>query len=143
MIPPLFMDVQPHHNVLDLCASPGSKTLQLMEALHTGAEEGAAAPRGVLIANDVDVTRCNLLNHQIKKGFSPNTIISQHDARQFPRVPCAAEPSGGMTFDRILCDVPCTGDGTFRKNVDIWKKWRPQQGVSLHWLQLCISIRAV
>ena len=48
-----------------------------------------------------------------------------------------------MTFDRILCDVPCTGDGTFRKNVDIWKKWRPHQGVSLHWLQLCISIRAV
>ena len=30
MIPPLFLDVQPHHNVIDLCAAPGSKTAQLL-----------------------------------------------------------------------------------------------------------------
>jgi 16S rRNA C967 or C1407 C5-methylase (RsmB/RsmF family) len=37
MIPPLLLDVQPHHAVLDMCASPGSKTAQMLEALHTGA----------------------------------------------------------------------------------------------------------
>ena len=37
MIPPLLLDVQPEHFVLDMCASPGSKTAQMLEALHAGA----------------------------------------------------------------------------------------------------------
>ena len=43
MIPPLVLDVQPHHKVLDMCAAPGSKTAQLIEALH--AQEGTV-PEG-------------------------------------------------------------------------------------------------
>lgn len=42
MIPPLVLDVQPHHKILDMCAAPGSKTAQLIEMLHSGAE--AAVP---------------------------------------------------------------------------------------------------
>ena len=38
MIPPRVLDVQPHHKVLDMCAAPGSKTAQLIEAIH--AKEG-------------------------------------------------------------------------------------------------------
>ena len=38
MIPPLVLDVKPHHKVLDMCAAPGSKTAQVIEALH--AQEG-------------------------------------------------------------------------------------------------------
>ena len=38
MIPPLVLDVQPGHTVLDLCAAPGSKSAQLVEALHAGEE---------------------------------------------------------------------------------------------------------
>jgi 16S rRNA C967 or C1407 C5-methylase (RsmB/RsmF family) len=34
MIPPLVLDVKPHHKVLDMCAAPGSKTGQLIEAMH-------------------------------------------------------------------------------------------------------------
>ena len=34
MIPPLVLDVKPHHKVLDMCAAPGSKTAQLIEAIH-------------------------------------------------------------------------------------------------------------
>ena len=37
-----------------------------------------------------------------------------------------------MKYDRILCDVPCSGDGTLRKNQDIWSKWTPNQGINLH-----------
>lgn len=34
MVPPLLMDIQPHHWVLDMCAAPGSKTAQIIEAVH-------------------------------------------------------------------------------------------------------------
>lgn len=39
-----------------------------------------------------------------------------------------------LKFDRILCDVPCTGDGTLRKNADIWTKWNTANGNNLHGL---------
>ena len=47
--------------VLDMCAAPGSKTFQLLEALHAG----PASATGLVIANDADVQRCNLLTHQV------------------------------------------------------------------------------
>lgn len=37
-----------------------------------------------------------------------------------------------LKFDRILCDVPCSGDGTLRKNFDVWMKWNAANGASLH-----------
>lgn len=37
-----------------------------------------------------------------------------------------------LKFDRILCDVPCSGDGTMRKNPDIWGKWNTAQGTNLN-----------
>lgn len=37
-----------------------------------------------------------------------------------------------LLFDRILCDVPCSGDGTLRKNIGIWKRWQPLDGNGLH-----------
>ncbi len=44
-----------------MCAAPGSKTFQLLEALHAG----PAPATGLVIANDSDVQRCNLLTHQV------------------------------------------------------------------------------
>lgn len=64
MIPPLVLDVQPHHKVLDMCAAPGSKTAQLIEALH--ADENKPIPEGYVVANDVDNNRCYMLVHQTK-----------------------------------------------------------------------------
>ena len=37
-----------------------------------------------------------------------------------------------VKFDRILCDVPCSGDGTMRKNFDVWMKWNTANSSSLH-----------
>jgi hypothetical protein len=44
-------------------------------------------------------------------------------------------------FDRVLCDVPCSGDGTLRKNQALWKDWHIGQGLTLHPIQLALALR--
>ncbi|KAI8103000.1 hypothetical protein M9434_005788 [Picochlorum sp. BPE23] len=139
MIPPLFLDVQPHHRVLDMCAAPGSKTFQLLEALHQGGQE----PTGVVVANDSDMMRCNMLTHQSQRMKSPSIVVTNHEAQIFPSVQ-DSDPNStdkNVMYDRILCDVPCSGDGTVRKQPDIWKKWSVANGNGLHILQLRIALR--
>ncbi|RZC27696.1 tRNA (cytosine(34)-C(5))-methyltransferase, partial [Asbolus verrucosus] len=142
MIPPLLLDVQPHHKVLDMCAAPGSKTAQLLEMLHANDDP---IPSGYVIANDVDNKRCYMLVHQAKRLNSPCVAVINHDSAILPNL-SASLPDGSteqVQFDRILCDVPCSGDGTLRKNPDIWMKWTPANGLNLHGIQSRILRRGV
>ncbi|KAL0812064.1 hypothetical protein ABMA28_009454 [Loxostege sticticalis] len=136
MIPPVVLDVKPHHKVLDMCAAPGSKTAQLIEFLH--AEEDKM-PTGFVMANDVDNSRCYMLVHQAKRLNSPCILITNHDSAVLPSITVTDEQNPGSTkqlkFDRILCDVPCSGDATLRKNPDIWLKWSTGNGNNLHGIQ--------
>ena len=184
MIPPLLLDVRPHHLVLDACASPGSKTAQLLEMLHTntfavgaaggaggagGGGEGrgegtgptptaahAASPTGAVVANDKDPSRCNMLAHQVARCPSPALVVTCHDAAFYPTPGGGGGGGGGgaggmkgakgtkggfLRFDRVLADVPCSGDGTLRKAVDLWRRWTPAAAVGLHPLQLRIAAR--
>ncbi|KAI9504980.1 tRNA (cytosine-5-)-methyltransferase ncl1 [Coemansia spiralis] len=146
MVPPLLLDVHSNHYVLDMCAAPGSKTAQLLEALHADVEEGKT-PAGFVIANDADYKRACMLVHQMNRLNSPNIIVTNHSGERFPNIYQADPHSGGskreiVQFDRILCDVPCSGDGTTRKNVRIWEKWRSDDAHSLNPLQSKILQRA-
>lgn len=154
MLPPLFLGVEPHHIVLDMCAAPGSKTSQLLESLHSSESLlESCVPPGLLIANDSDSKRTQLLIHQTARLPSPAFVVTNVDGSIFPSLFLPREDttdsSGRKTrpspllFDRILCDVPCSGDGTIRKNVGIWKKWSPMDGNGLHSLQLRILQRAM
>ncbi|KAH9558782.1 hypothetical protein CY35_06G025200 [Sphagnum magellanicum] len=158
MIPPLFLKVEPHHKVLDMCAAPGSKTFQLLEMIHQ-ADKPGELPDGMVIANDSDVQRCHLLIHQTKRMCSPNILVTNHDAQLFPGLKdksCRGaatlnegdaegpvEDGNRLLFDRILCDVPCSGDGTLRKAPDIWRKWNCGVANGLHRLQVQIAMRGV
>ena len=102
---------------------------------------------GLLIANDSDYKRGHMLVHQLKRLSSPNLIVTNHDATQFPsiRLPQADATSKPkyLKFDRILADVPCSGDGTMRKNANLWKDWNPGNALGLHMTQVRILVRAL
>ncbi|KAG7213694.1 hypothetical protein KM043_002935 [Ampulex compressa] len=143
MVPPLVLDVKPWHKVLDMCAAPGSKTAQLIEMIH--ADEGSIPPEGFVIANDLDNNRCYMLVHQAKRLNSPNILITNHDSSIMPNFTITQSDGTKDTlkFDRILADVPCSGDGTMRKNPDIWCKWSPANGNNLHGIQYRIAKRGL
>lgn len=153
MVPPLFLDVRPDHFVFDMCAAPGSKTFQLLEIIYQSTKSGSL-PDGMVMANDLDVQRCNLLIHQTKRMCTANLIVTNNEAQHFPG--CRADKNGSkasemeiepqisqLLFDRVLCDVPCSGDGTLRKAPDMWRKWNPGMGNGLHSLQIQIAMRGL
>ncbi|SCU91334.1 LADA_0F09340g1_1 [Lachancea dasiensis] len=139
MIPPLVLDVKPEHTVLDMCAAPGSKTAQLIEALHANCDE----PTGYVVANDADHRRSHMLVHQLKRLNSANLMVVNHDAQFFPRIKTDKDSNQFLKFDRVLCDVPCSGDGTMRKNVNVWRDWGTGSGLGLHTVQLNILKRGL
>ncbi|VDM24473.1 unnamed protein product, partial [Toxocara canis] len=140
MIPPLLLDVKGHHKVLDACAAPGSKTMQIVEKMH----EDSDMPSGLVVANDVDNSRCYLLVRQaLKRMPTSNCVVINEDAAFMPTVTCNESAPEPVFFDRVLCDVICSGDGTLRKNPEMWRSWSPQKAIGLHKLQANIARRCL
>lgn len=108
------------------------------------ADDGRAT--GMLVANDMDYKRSHLLIHQLKRLASPNIIVTNHDATLFPSLKLPSDDpkkQNYLKFDRILADVPCSGDGTLRKNINLWKDWIPGNALGLHLTQVRILVRAL
>ena len=89
MIPPLVLDPQPHDMVLDMCASPGSKTTQIAAMMQN---------TGIIIANDVKGERISPLGINLQRVGMSNHLITMMQGRKFD----------GYHFDRILVDAPCS-----------------------------------
>ena len=102
MLPVSFMDTKPGLRILDLCAAPGSKTTLL------AANEGRDC---AIVANDRNYHRMAPLARSIDRLGLPNISLLTEDGTNLPN-------SIG-TFDRILVDAPCSGEGTSRKTRDI------------------------
>jgi 16S rRNA C967 or C1407 C5-methylase (RsmB/RsmF family) len=133
--------------VLDLCASPGSKTLQALEivAARFSAADGCDRGEGGggrVIANDVhpgrlDALREAVLRSGVPGGMTSRVTYTNYDASAFP------PPRSGRLFDAVICDVPCGGDGTIRKDAHVLPTWTPNVSNSMHGLQLRILLRAL
>ncbi|KAG5189283.1 S-adenosyl-L-methionine-dependent methyltransferase, partial [Tribonema minus] len=146
MVPPLFLDVHPGHIILDMCAAPGSKTAQLLEMVTAPASTSTAgeSPEGLVIANDANRDRAYLLAHQCRRTAAPCLCVTWCAAQLFPTLGPDAGGKGTVDkgiFDRVLADVPCSGDGTARKAPNIWRMWSTHGPLTLHPLQLSIAAR--
>ena len=108
-IPARLLNVQPGDAVLDLCAAPGGKTMQL-----------AAAGAGV-IALDRSPDRLERLKDNLNRtGLTAETVAAD-----------AAGWSDPRTFDAVLLDAPCSSTGTFRRHPDVLWTCKPSDIASL------------
>ena len=102
----LLADARPGHEVLDLCAGAGGKTLALAATMRG---------EGRIIAHDSDKTRLRPIFERLARSGAKNVeVLAAGDARAL----------AGMDerFDRVVIDAPCTGSGTWRRRSDA--KWR-------------------
>ncbi|MBI2548650.1 RsmB/NOP family class I SAM-dependent RNA methyltransferase [Candidatus Woesearchaeota archaeon] len=106
MIPPVVLQPTKGDVVLDVCASPGSKTSQIAAMMEN---------TGVIIANDVSGERLKALGINIQRMGITNTVITLNNGMRFPQ----------LMFDKILLDAPCSGTGAIRKSFKILTMWNP------------------
>jgi 16S rRNA C967 or C1407 C5-methylase (RsmB/RsmF family) len=155
MLPALLLNVQAHHTVLDVCAAPGSKTEQLLYLMDQhfqsigGNKNGNEIMSGLVVANDADPLRIETLRKRYNRCGSPNLLITCSRAENLSKhILRAAKKhlkSGSISgvFDRIVADVPCSGDGTIRKFPHVWRLFRPRMALELHSIQLQIAVASV
>lgn len=142
MIPPYLLEVEAGDLVLDVCAAPGSKTGQIMELIHQKeAAEKISIPRGGVVANELNIQRANRLTHQVKRITTGGIAVINHEGQSIPKV--INKDGAEIRFDRVLVDVPCSGDGAIRKLPQRWKKWSSVDGMNLHPLQIELLIRSI
>ena len=149
MLPPLLLDVQSTDLIFDMCAAPGSKTAQLLELLYRDEFLGKGLTTGGVVANDVDYSRAAMLIHQVQRISTIGMMAVNHSGQHFPRLIQKVEDEAGniknkqILFDKVMADVPCSGDGAIRKLPQKWSKWSARDGNSIHPLQLLILMKAV
>jgi 16S rRNA C967 or C1407 C5-methylase (RsmB/RsmF family) len=142
MLPPLYLNIQPDDIVLDLCAAPGSKTSQILEMIY-GKRRWLA--KGCVVANDADYSRAQMLIHQLHRSGTTGMAVINHPGQFLPELYTnkVGSVKHKFQFDKILCDVPCSGDGATRKLPIKWVNWHSSDGMVLHPLQLSILMKAI
>lgn len=85
--------------ILDLCAAPGGKTLSIANTIKD--------TESILISNEIDGNRCNVLVENVDKWKTQQTICTQVSAKKFGEFPLKA--------NFICIDAPCSGEGMIRK----------------------------
>lgn len=110
MVPVESIEINPDWKVLDLCAAPGGKSSQIKNKL---------GENGVLVSNEIVPSRCKILTGNIERMGFKNAITTcmspQKIAKEFPE-----------TFDMIMVDAPCSGEGMFRKDDTAIAEWSPE-----------------
>ncbi len=107
MAPAECIDIEPDWHILDMCAAPGGKSTQLKNKL---------GEKGLLVSNEIIPSRCKILTGNIERLGLENTVTTCLDTKRLANI----FPD---TFDLIMVDAPCSGEGMFRKEdiaIDEW-----------------------
>jgi len=110
MLPVLVLDPKPEERILDLCASPGSKTTQMGARMEN---------TGLIIANEISFGRTKILSSNLGRCGVSNTIITKKEGIAL----CNRFNKENFKFDKILVDAPCSGEGTIRGSRKTLKMW--------------------
>lgn len=107
MAPAECLDIEPDWCVLDMCAAPGGKSSQIKNKL---------SQKGVLVSNEIIPSRCKILTGNIERLGFQNTVTTCLDTDRLSSI----FPN---TFDMIMIDAPCSGEGMFRKQESAIDEW--------------------
>jgi len=110
MLPVLALEPRPEETILDLCASPGSKTTQIASSMKN---------TGAIIANEVSLARIKILASNLERCGVTNTIITKKEGSAL----CLRLEKSNLSFDKILVDAPCSGEGTLRSSHKTYLMW--------------------
>ncbi|MBE6729453.1 MAG: methyltransferase domain-containing protein [Ruminococcaceae bacterium] len=107
MAPAECIEIEPDWKILDVCAAPGGKSTQLKNKL---------GQNGLLVSNEIISSRCRILTGNIERLGFKNCVTFCKDtiklAEMFPN-----------TFDMVMVDAPCSGEGMFRKEAIALSEW--------------------
>ena len=109
MMPAECVEIDPDWCVLDMCAAPGGKSTQLKNKL---------GENGVLVSNEIVPSRCKILTGNVERLGLKNVVTTCMDTKKLASV-------FPETFDLIMVDAPCSGEGMFRKEeiaIDEWSE---------------------
>lgn len=109
----LLASLRPGVRVLDLCAAPGGKTTDLAASLRESFGDDF-----LLVSNEVMKDRVRILDDNVARWGDPNVVVTNVDP--------AAFASLGEFFDVVVADVPCSGEGMFRKDAKAEEQWSPE-----------------
>lgn len=107
MMPAECVEIDPEWCVLDMCAAPGGKSSQLKNKL---------GEKGILVSNEIIPSRCKILTGNVERLGLKNVVTTCMDTKKLASV----FPD---TFDLIMVDAPCSGEGMFRKEEIAIEEW--------------------
>jgi NOL1/NOP2/sun family putative RNA methylase len=110
MMPILNLQPKADDSYLDIAASPGSKTTQSAISMKN---------KGTVIANDISIGRISVLSANLERLGITNTIITREEGEQL----CNKLKKQKFSFDKILLDAPCSGEGKVRTTPRTFLEW--------------------
>ncbi len=110
MVPAESIDIQPNWKVLDLCAAPGGKSSQIKNKL---------SENGVLVSNEIVPSRCKILTGNMERMGFKNVVTTCMSPQKIEKI-------FPETFNMIMVDAPCSGEGMFRKEESAIDEWSPE-----------------
>lgn len=126
MVPAVLLDPQPGERILDLCGAPGNKTALVASLMEDS---------GTVVCNDTDLKRLRAGRPAWERLGLTAIAATNHDGGSYP--------GGPGTYDRVLVDAPCSGEGTSRRVVSALRPGPPGYYRMLHGRQRQLLRRAL